>query len=927
MSNVIHTQLKVSLLDKVTGPMKKVLESNRKLDRQIKKTNKALEKARGPVKLIKDFKKQNEALKKATEAYRKAGEDAARLREKIASVSRPTKRMMEDLRRLRERLGDTGRKMREQQKAVNALLPGLRRAGVDIGRMAEQERRLQHQFDRTNRLMKKQLDLTKRFAAARERMASGVRGGLGRMAVGGGMIAAGTAGLRKMWAPVQRAVDFEAEFANVVKKANFRSEKAKQAYRQWILEMSGKTPMSAAGIAAISAAAYEGGISNQQDNKRFTEMVIKGSIAWDVSPEEAGKRLARQYKAFGGDLDKLSLHMDRINHLSNTWALSAAELLNYYSRVHAELRGMGFSSAQVSALGAFAIAGDFGPDVVATTVRNMMKPLAAGRSATKGQKKALKRLGLSPVPLARSMSKDAWGTFLDVMRRMQKVKDWERPALIRQLFGAEARAASIFFQKVKDKKTGKMVTGVDYLLQAYRSVAQPARYRGSAEQEYQTRISAADMKFRQLMNQFSALSIQIGNSVLPALIKLTETIKPYVESLSRLVAEHPKVVAGLMGFGAAVLAAKVAVGAFTVALGIGKAGKAMAGYGLDVFRLRKKQRLYGRIGARLAGGATRKFALQNLVKPITWTASLIPPIPWRSLAGNLRWSALITPLRWGARFIPYIGWAALAGQLAWDLLIKPLGWDKYIKTGLKSAWDWVEQESKAGWDKVRNMDALDWAKLAMKGLPNIINRIVEKFTGIDLFDAGAKALSSLWDGMKSIWKSFKGWLDRTTAKIRDAFSDAAPGISAGAAARGASMPQSGRAAAISAARQKKAAGGWLMASVPTLVGERGPELIYPSRAGWVAHNDNLRRLARLATAASVATPLFYSPPSPAVVTSTSIGASMGREAIVNRTVQVTVAAGAIQIHVADMGAEAIADELGRRLGDVLRATMADVEDV
>jgi|GEM_PF-2954871 len=921
MSKTIHTQLQVSLLDKVSGPMKKVLASNKKLAAQIKRTESAWKRARGPVKLIEDFKKQDAALKKTMQAFRKAGEDAARLREKMNSVSRPTRKMVEEMSRLRRKLGETGRKMREQQAALNALLPGLRKAGVDVGRMSEQEQRLQQQLARTNRLMNKQLELAKQFGAARERMKAGIQGGAGRMAVGGGMIAAGTAGLRKMWSPVQRAVDFEAEFANVVKKANFTSDKEKKAYRQWILKMSTKTPMEAAGIAAISAAAYEGGINDQQDNKRFTEMVIKGSIAWDVSPEEAGKRLARQYKAFGKDLDKLSLHMDRINHLSNTWALSAAELLNYYSRVHAELRGMGFSSAQVSALGAFAIAGDFAPDVVATTVRNMMNPLTAGRAATKGQKKALKRLGLSPVSLAKRMSKDAWGTFLDVMKRMQKVQDWERPALIRQLFGAEARAASIFFQKVKDKKSGKMVTGVDYLLQAYRSVAQPEQYRGSAEQEYQTRISAADMKFRMLMNQFSELSIQIGTAVLPALIKLTKAIKPYVESFSKLVAEHPKFVAGVMGAVAALMALKIAAGAAAMAWGIGKTGKAIAGYGLEWFRMRRKQRLYSRIGARLGIGGARRFALGKLLKPITWTASLIPRIPWPRLAGRLSWGMLVRPLAWGARFIPGINWVALAGQLAWGLLIKPLKWDKYLWSGLDAAWAAVKARASQAWEGIRRLTPIDWGLIVLAPLAGIPLAIAKVFGGIDLLAAGRRVMQSFFAGLKNAAAGLLAWARALGSRIASALG------MGGKTVRGMRVHSSAPKAKTPAGPEPFATGGWMRGGVPALVGERGPELIYPTRRGWVAHNENVRRLARMAAAASIAAPLYYAPPTPPAAASTTATPVMATTAPASRTVQITVAPGAIQIHAGGMSADQLSTELGRRLGDELRARMADVEDV
>ena len=120
-----------------------------------------------------------------------------------------------------------------------------------------------------------------------------------------------------------------------------------------------------------------------------------------------------------------------------------------------------------------------------------------------------------------------------------------------------------------------------------------------------------------------------------------------------------------------------------------------------------------------------------------------------------------------------------------------------------------------------------------------IERLRQAFADIDLMDAGRKALQSFWDGMKSIMKSLAAWAKNKLASI----------FSLPSWARGWFGGTQQKAAEV----QKRASGG-PFGRGPLLVGERGPELIYPARSGWVAHNDNLKRLASLSrrAAASIA---------------------------------------------------------------------------
>ena len=287
--------------------------------------------------------------------------------------------------------------------------------------------------------------------------------------------------------------------------------------------------------------------------------------------------------------------------------------------------------------------------------------------------------------------------------------------------------------------------------------------------------------------------------------------------------------------------------------------------------------------AKLVGGPLKwalflggKFALSSLLKAVRWGKSLIPKVPWLGLAGGGRkfaLTALVTALKWGSRLIPVIGWAVLAGELAWHLLIKPLGWDEYLNFGvLKKAWTatttWLEnqlsdswQQMKQDWDTVvqswKKLPEIDWAELfnlrqMQEDWDRVTNWIDSVATG--LWDVLPEInWSELIDlqGLKNAWNKAESWFSgrkvgptELPANIpyqpptRPGFENQFPGANVGSSRRRA--PNGGEAAGV----QKRAGGGsfnpgWL------LTGERGPELEYRTRGGFIAHHQALRTMAGL----------------------------------------------------------------------------------
>ena len=314
--------------------------------------------------------------------------------------------------------------------------------------------------------------------------------------------------------------------------------------------------------------------------------------------------------------------------------------------------------------------------------------------------------------------------------------------------------------------------------------------------------------------------------------------------------------------------------------------------------------------AALLGG---KFALKGLVKAITWGAKQIPKVPWRRLAGGGKRFALkglVTAIKWGSRLIPGIGWALLAGELLWHLLVKPLGWDEYLNLEtLRKLWTdsttWLGEQLAGSWQQMQSdwdrlvaswekLPGIDWAELFnLEQMRNDWERVASGFkraakdiwdklpdvdwealidrqtltgTWDDLTGWVSQVAGGLWDmlpridwgelinldALKNAWASVEVWFSGKKAPAAGpagpASLPAMPGVSYDRSQASPGFSNMFPGVNIDGVQERAGGGsfnpGWL------LTGERGPELEYRTRGGFIAHNRALRSMLAMSQAAA-----------------------------------------------------------------------------
>ena len=316
-----------------------------------------------------------------------------------------------------------------------------------------------------------------------------------------------------------KAMAFESAMADVRKVVNFDTAAEFDAMNKSVMDMAGRIPMAADGIAAIIAAAGQSGIA-KQDLAEFAEQAAKMGVAFDLTGDQAGKMMADWRAGMGLTLPQVYSLADAVNHLSNNMNATAPALGEVIQRVGAVAMTCGLGATQVAALGAAFLSAGAGPEIAATALKNFTGALVRGTAMSKSQAEAFKAIGFEATQLAKDMQTDAQGTIFKVLEALaQKPKELQ-VSLLSEMFGQESIGA-----------IAPLLKNMDNLRQAFGLVGDAANYAGSMQNEFDVRSKTTENALQLLSNRLTNLAIAVGNAFLPAIGGAVSVLGGFVDIL------------------------------------------------------------------------------------------------------------------------------------------------------------------------------------------------------------------------------------------------------------------------------------------------------------------------------------------------------------------------------------------------------------
>ena len=320
-------------------------------------------------------------------------------------------------------------------------------------------------------------------------------------------------------AAASKAMAFESAMADVKKVVNFDTAAEFDAMNKSVMDMAGRIPMAADGIAAIIAAAGQSGIA-KQDLAEFAEQAAKMGVAFDLTGDQAGKMMADWRAGMGLTLPQVYSLADAVNHLSNNMNATAPALGEVIQRVGAVAMTCGLGATQVAALGAAFLSAGAGPEIAATALKNFTGALVRGTAMSKSQAEAFKAIGFEATQLAKDMQTDAQGTIFKVLEALaQKPKELQ-VSLLSEMFGQESIGA-----------IAPLLKNMDNLRQAFGLVGDAANYAGSMQNEFDVRSKTTENALQLLSNRLTNLAIAVGNAFLPAIGGAASVLGGFVDIL------------------------------------------------------------------------------------------------------------------------------------------------------------------------------------------------------------------------------------------------------------------------------------------------------------------------------------------------------------------------------------------------------------
>ncbi len=807
----VESELVIKAVDKYSEHIKGMGKVTGAFAEKVRAEMGSLQKQRGPLNMIKDFKKQQDVVKQSGLALEKMNERVRQLMHRNKTATNVTAGMRKELDRARtaaKRLADRHHRNRE---SLHGLQKQLSAASVNVRDLAGEERRLTSALKQSNaafesraQKMARVAEMQRKISAGRERMDKSLARAANLSFVGGASVQTGRNILRGVSSPVNDAKSIETAMADVKKVVDFESPEAFAQMKADILSLTTDENIPMA-AEGIAAIVAAGGQANipRDELLEYAEMAAKVGVAFDVSAEQAGTGMAEIKTMMGFSLKETGSLFDAMNHLSNKSAAKASDTLEFFNRVGADGKGFGFDPTETLAFGAAMIAAGGRADTAATSFRNMGKALTRGKSATDRQRSAMRKLGLDSKDVAKSMQKDAVGTTMDVLRRMKGLKDHERASVMSDLFGDEARELT------------KLMNNIDLAPQLLELVSKPESYAGSSDAEFRARSATTENNEDLTRNEWRRLKSVAGDTVLPVYNDILDKTREIIASTTKWTEKHPVLTKWLL-LGTAALGAMAVAGGVLLTAAAGLIGTlAVLRFGLVGFGARAVFAGGGisQLIGQFAGlGRMKKFRLASRITPLRWTSKLIPAIGWSGMSSRLGrfgmnnsgWGRLITPLKWFGR-----GALRLIPVIGWAAMAAEIG-------------------------------LFAWKYLGLKELPwrDYLNKVIEWKEWF---------FSFAWTDFLPEWD----------------WSDIIPSLNLSqmfGASGESSAPKS------HPLMQRRATGG-PFGKNPLLVGERGPELYFPNRSGFIATHSQLQKMRSLAQGIGVASAVAVGSGVPAAASS------------------------------------------------------------
>lgn len=513
----IMFEVAAAVNSKFPSAFKKAAETVQKAEDRVRGLNKQYEKVGSLI-------KQTEKTKQLSAQYFRQKEALNNLRAAIQRTNTTSSVMLSEEKRLAKAVNDSHRALNTQTKSLSTLRKELNLTGRSLDEVKRKQKLLAEQSAVASRVNK----ISKARAGLEFTENSWAEKGMGSMVA---LSTLGSSVMHYAQTPVKQAMQMEDAMAEIKKVVDFSSPDGLQKMQAALEKMSLSIPITAEGLAKITAAAGQAGIA-EPDLIRFTETAAKMGVAFDISAEEAGEMMAKWRSGMNLTQDQVESLADATNALSNNNAAMAKQVGEALKRYGALGKVAGLTEKQTAAMAATIIGAGAEAEVAATGMNAFMRALTKGGSMTDLQKAAFGNLGFDALQLQKDVQKNAPKTIFAVLEAVKtKLPKELQMQYLTAMFGEEGARAM-----------GPMLANTEKLRENFDLVAESEKYAGSMEKEFLSRSATTSNALELASNAISYFARAVGDPMLRTLkeraldfVKLGEAAGTWIKENQTLV--------------------------------------------------------------------------------------------------------------------------------------------------------------------------------------------------------------------------------------------------------------------------------------------------------------------------------------------------------------------------------------------------------
>ncbi|KAF3999210.1 phage tail tape measure protein [Glaciimonas immobilis] len=398
-----------------------------------------------------------------------------------------------------------------------------------------------------------------RMGAARHRLHA-TRATAGSVAMAGaGMAAAGVASGMPVLKTVRDFMRYEDSMLGIAKQvdgardANGKLTATYYDMGRAIQNLATRVPMATTELIDLTVAGARMGIQGKENLIAFATNNAKMATAFDMPADEIGDQMGKIAGIFKIPIQHLDKLGDAINYLDDNALSKGKDIINV---LQGDLAGAA-STIGLPVRNAAALASTFltlgeSPERADTAASGMMRQLQIAKMNPEKFQIGAGMIGMTSTDLQMGMIKDAQGTILHVLDKINALPAELTTEAVTRLFGKDWSGA-----------IAKLAGGVgEYRRQLELANGEAAK--GSMDREFEARLDTLSAKWQLLKNKAFGFSAMAGSTLKPALTDIMDTVGRVMERLSRWIEDNPQLAGTLLKIAVVLAIVLVVLGALAI---------------------------------------------------------------------------------------------------------------------------------------------------------------------------------------------------------------------------------------------------------------------------------------------------------------------------------------------------------------------------